>query len=425
MRILIVSYYFPPYNSVGAVRPGKLAEYLHEKGHEVHVIAGHDQPFPLGSECGLPLENVIYCAGWSINTPVELLSGGRAKVASQGFGEHGNKSVKSKLGRLYKTFFHWPDAQIGWINSATIAGKQLLARKKLDLIYVSAPAFSGLIVARRLSKLTGVPWVAEFRDLWTDNHNYQYPGWRKWIESKWESSLLYTASALISVSMPLVHKLKRFGKPIWEIRNGFDPNDAYINTVPAGYLSEGLNIVFTGNVYPQHYDLNCFCAALEKYRLGGGVARVHVAGRNTSAFLEAATASNVDDLFIFHSTVERPVALSMQKCADLLLTFLWDGGSEEGIYSTKLFEYAGAGRPILAIGSPQSDVGVLLESSGIGKACLTVDDLLSNLIQMQETKAKTGELIAKPKNGFDFTRQVQFEILEANLQTLLNKSLKG
>ncbi len=421
MRILIISYYFPPYNSVGAVRPGKLAGYLHEKGHDVHVITDHNQPFPLGSACVLPKANVTYCDGWSVNTPAEILSGGKAKVASQGFGEHGERSLISILGQLYKTFVHWPDAQLGWIKPATTSGKELLAGKKFDLIYASVPSFSGLIIAHRLSKLSGVPWIAEFRDLWTDNHNYQYPKWRQWLERRWEATLLSTASALVSVSMPLVDKLRRFGKPVWEVRNGFDPNDDYADAAPNDYLKIGLNIVFTGNIYSQHYDLKCFCAALEKYRLNGGIARVHVAGRNTSAFLEAAKASNVDDLFISHSTVERPMALSMQKCADILLTFLWDGGSEEGIYSTKLFEYAGACRPILAIGSPQSDVGILLESSGIGKACPTVDAVLSNLAQMQETKTKAGELIAKPKSGFDFTRQAQFEILESKLLELLSE----
>jgi hypothetical protein len=396
-----------------------MAEYLYEKGHDIHVITDRNQPFTLGSECALPAEDITYCNGWSINMPVEILSGGKSKVASKGFGGNGKNSLKSRLGKLYKTFVHWPDAQLGWISSATGVGVKLLATEKFDFIYVSAPSFSGLIIGHRLSKLSGVPWIAEFRDLWTDNHNYQYPKWRRWLETKWEASLLSTASALVSVSKPLVDKLVRFGTPVWEVRNGFDPNDDYVDAVPNSYLKVGLNIVFTGNVYPQHYDLRCFCAALEKYRLIGGVARVHVAGRNISAFLDMAKASNVDDLFIFQSTVERAAALSMQKFADILLTFLWDGGSEEGIYSTKLFEYAGAGRPILAIGSPESDVGLLLENSGIGKACPTVEDVLANFVQMQTIKTKFGEIRTQSKNEFDFTRQTQFEILESKLLGLL------
>lgn len=424
MRILIIAYYFPPYNSVGAVRPGKFADYLHQKGHEVYVITGKNQPFPLGNECILPKVNIIYCDDWSINVPVEFFLGGRTKVAFQGFGGGKNNSFKSALGQLYKTFFHWPDAQLGWIKSATLSGKKIIDKKDLDLIYVSVPAFSGLIIARRLSQLTGVPWVAEFRDLWTDNHNYQQPKWRKWIERKWEKNLLSTASALVSVSMPLVNKLKRFGKPVWEIRNGYDPNDSYIDVVPDDYLQSGLNIVFTGNIYSQHYDLDCFCAALVKYKLSGGVARVHVAGRNTSAFVELVKAFNIEDMFVFHATVERSKALSMQKWADVLLTFLWDGGKEEGIYSTKLFEYAGAGRPILAIGSPQSDIGILLESSEIGKACPTVDVVLAYLTQLQTLKTNVGELVAKPKNGFNFTRQAQFEVLESNLENFLKHKVE-
>lgn len=418
MRILLISYYFPPYNSVGAVRPGKLAEYFHAQGHVVHVLSAKEQPFPEGCSLVLPESQVTYTDWWAVNAPVEFLMGGREKVSKTGFGKGGDAStLKQRLGRLYKTVLHWPDGQVGWVRSATRAGRKLLEQQKFDLIYASAPPFSGFRVAKALSGISGVPWVAEFRDMWTDNHDYQHPVWRKNIEKKWEAHLLATASAVVTVSAPLLEQLKRFKLPAWEIRNGFDPLDfAHLPDV-AGFLMDcdSLNITFTGNLYPEHYDLAVFCEGLFRFRARGGRARVHVAGRNIEALLEQARQSGVGDMLSCHYAVARPVALAMQKASDVLLTFLWDQGKQQGIYSTKLFEYAGCARPILAIGSPDSDVGTMLRVASIGEACETAETVAERLWLWQQIKQRQGTLGTTPEVGFDFTRKAQFAKLESSL----------
>ena len=428
LRILLITYFFPPYNSVGAVRPGKLAAFLHAKGHAVHVLTAKNQPFPLGAKLELPATQVTYADGWSINAPVELLMGGRRKVAHTGFGVGLNpNSLKQRLGRLYKTLLHWPDGQIGWVGSAIKAGRHLLQTQKFDLIYVSAPSFSGCRVARSLSAISGTPWIAEFRDLWTDNHDFQYPEWRLSIEKKWEYRLLATAGALVTVSPPLIEKLKRFKLPTWEIRNGFDPSD-YVNLPDVTRIYKNgndLNITFTGNLYPGHYDLAVFCEGLSRFLALGGKALVHIAGRNVDALLEQARKSGVADLFICHQTVARPVALAMQKASDVLLTFLWDHGNQEGIYSTKLFEYAGCSRPILAIGRPDSDVGVLLTAAAIGSACGTAETVAEKLLGWHTEKSLNGSLSTAPTIGFDFTRGAQFSKLESHLTAFVQTQSSG
>jgi len=59
MKLLLISYYFPPYNSVGGVRPGKLAKYLYNQGHEIDVISA-EQPFPVEAELEIPPERVSF-----------------------------------------------------------------------------------------------------------------------------------------------------------------------------------------------------------------------------------------------------------------------------------------------------------------------------------------------------------------------------
>ncbi len=422
MRILLISYYFPPFNSVGAVRPGKLARWLQRQGHGVHVLTCASQPFPPGLPLEIAQHHVTAVPAWSINAPVEWMRGGRDKVAREGYGAtSGTDSAAGRLGRLYKTLLHWPDGQIGWVGAATRAGRRLLAQHPADLIYCSAPPFSGLRIAATLSAATGTPWVAELRDLWTDNHAADSPRWRHAIERRWEQRLLRSASALVTVSAPLVRRLQRFGPPVWEVRNGCDPEDfANLPAPPEIQAAPGqLHVVFTGNVYDRHYDVDAFCAGLAMDRTAGGQVCVHVAGRNSAALRAAAQRHGVASLFRFQATVPRPQALALQAHADLLLSFLWSGGGDSGVYSAKLFEYAGAGRPVLAVGSP-NDVAALIEKSRIGCVCTDAASVAAALAQARLRKAREGQLRVTPSPDHDFSRARQFTALEAKLRALVN-----
>jgi len=419
LKILLISYYFPPYNTVGAVRPGKLAKYLHRQGHTVHVISSHEPPFVKGLPLEIPEAQVHEARGWSVNAPIQWLLGGRKKVAREGYMQSGSRGGwLQRIGAWYKTLLHWPDAEIGWVGSATALGRQVLASTDFDLIYVTSPSFSALRVGHNLAAGTGIPWVAEFRDLWSDNHSYSHPAWRLYLDRMWEKNLLKSASALVTISSPFAETLKRFDKPVWEIRNGFDPDDL-IDDIPIMETArDTLEIVYTGSVYPEHHDLASFCAGLASFRTQGGKARVNVVGRNVAPLLEAAKTWKVDDWMVFQPTVARRQAISMQRSADVLLLFLWSDGNS-GIYTTKLFEYAGAGRPILAIGPHRCDVGAWIEDANIGAVVSDAQGIANNLLAWQKSKALTGRLETTPTPGHDFTRDTQFAKLETALETLL------
>ena len=421
MRVLLVSYYFPPFNSVGAVRPGKLARYLHEQGHEVHVLTCSNQPYPEGLPLEIPVDRVTGAPAWSVNAPVEWALGGRSKVAREGFGAGGASAGVRGLGHLYRTLLHWPDAQVGWLRSALAAGRALLRLHRFDLVYVSAPPFTGLQVGAALAREAGLPWVAELRDLWTDNHGYGFPRWRRALERRSEAALLGSASALVTVSPPLAEKLRHHGRPVWEVRNGCDPEDFDGLAPPPELVATGdtLEVVFTGNVYPGHYDVGSFCAGLKLYLDEGRAARVHVAGRNTTALRQAAQRAGLEGHFVFHPTLPRAAALAMQRHADVLLFFVWGSGKGDGVFSLKLFEYAGAGRPVLAVGPAATDVARLVEDAGLGSVSTDAVSVAERLRAFARAKREGGVPAVRPRPGFDLTRRSQFRRLERQLATLL------
>src|SRR5262245_41477410 len=59
MKILIVAFWFPPANVIGALRVGKLASYLDRRGHQVQVLTtdvGEDRSAPLE----IQKERIVY-----------------------------------------------------------------------------------------------------------------------------------------------------------------------------------------------------------------------------------------------------------------------------------------------------------------------------------------------------------------------------
>lgn len=418
MRILLISYYFPPYNTVGAVRPGKFAKYLLQNGHEVEVMCAFKPPFPEGIPLEVPIRVIHPVCGWSVNAPLYWLLGGRQRVAEGGFQGIGvGRPLARRLGQWYKTMFHWPDAESGWVGAAVKRGLELMKAQQFDVIYVSAPPFSVLRVGAKLSALTGVPWVADFRDLWSDNHAYDHPKWRLRFDRHWEASLLKTASALITVSPPLAVKLERHNLPTWIIRNGYDPDDFQnLPPVEVRMNNDELLIIYTGNIYPDHHDVDTFCKGLSMFAATGRRARVRVVGRNVAILIDSARRHGVSSLIDVSLTVPRIQALALQKAADVLLMFLWAG--EDGIYTTKFFEYVGAEGSILAIGASNSDLGQWIQSANLGKTAATASQVADELISRYEQK-RSGEVREVVSGSrYEFTRDRQFSALLDYLRAL-------
>ena len=64
----------------------------------------------------------------------------------------------------------FPDAQIGWYPAAAVAeGRRLLRERPFDLVFSSAFPITGHLVAGTLKRRSSLPWVAEFRDPWSDD----------------------------------------------------------------------------------------------------------------------------------------------------------------------------------------------------------------------------------------------------------------
>src|SRR5258707_154620 len=115
LKILIVSYYFPPFNTVGAVRTGKTAKYLVREGHEVKIITAKNQPLMMNLPVEIEEEHIIRTAWLDVNKPIQWLLGGRKKIAAKGYESARNlPNLVKTLGYFYRDWINFPDGQVGW-----------------------------------------------------------------------------------------------------------------------------------------------------------------------------------------------------------------------------------------------------------------------------------------------------------------------
>lgn len=352
MRILIISHAFPPYNSIGAVRVGKTAKYLDEMGHDVRVITTR-QSGPNDLAIEIALDKIVYTPRIDINYPKELLRAKKQNILSidTPVRRIEKSNFVDSLWKAYRVLINIPDEAVGWIPYALRAASVLVRVWKPDLIFASAMPFTSLIIAKRISKRCGIPWVGELRDLWVDHHNYSYPGARRWLDNYLESKVLSSASALVTVSEPLAAVLRlKYNKPIAVILNGFDFSDYSVPEITGS--DKTLRIVYTGSIYKGKMDPSPLFSALQL--LGSYTEKVKVEfygfGRYFFIISQIAEQFGVSHLISVKARLPYTEALLQQKKADVLLLLLWTDLNEQGVYTGKLFEYIGARRPILAIG---------------------------------------------------------------------------
>lgn len=432
MRILMVTYRFPPYNSIGAVRCGKMAKYLIELGHEVKVLSCVNQPLPSTLDVEIPKENIFYSSWWNINAPVELLLGRKNKeVTKDSLNAVGNEDtikglILKSLGKLYKTICHIPDGQMGWKNAAIKMGNGIISDWKPDVIYASAWPISSLIVGDKLASTNNIPWVAELRDLWTDNPYYDAPKWKLGLERVWEQRILNRAAAITTISDHAAEKLeKKYNSPVKVIFNGFDDADFGTEggdrTSSEIFPENTINILYAGMIYPGRRDPEPLLKALthltDEQRTK---VKLYFYGSQLNIVRQLANKLNIAENVIVKKPIAYKSIIELQRKADYLLLLMWDNPLEKGTFTGKFFEYIGAGRPILCVGGKENPPARLIKERSLGKALNKPDEIAKFLIGLIKQKENNGLIPGLPSNaGRGFSRKEQANILSEFLQQIV------
>jgi glycosyltransferase involved in cell wall biosynthesis len=172
MRIIIVSYYFPPLGLAGTARPLALANYFAALGNEVFVVSVKPIAYPAHDESMLTqLDHRITVVRVGSTDPARLQR--FLPVISL-------KRLLSRSAKSAAAATMFPDSKIGFVPAATRAVKRLLSPDERTLLITTSPPISAHLVGLACADESQVNWIADFRDIWSslplsaaDSERYQ------------------------------------------------------------------------------------------------------------------------------------------------------------------------------------------------------------------------------------------------------------
>ena len=204
-KILVVTYYWPPSGGPGVQRVLKFCKYLPKYGWEPIILSVSDGDFPvLDESLTLEAENflVFKTKPFSFHKIFNFLNKKKNTPTFQ-LSSSFNDSLFVKLSRWIRLNIIIPDGRIGWLPGAVKKGNDIIRQHKIKAILSTAPPYTTHLIAKSLSLSNKIPWVADFRDPWTDRF-YNFENNRSWVTKKLdkylEESVIKKASKCITVS---------------------------------------------------------------------------------------------------------------------------------------------------------------------------------------------------------------------------------
>lgn len=393
-NVLIVTYFFPPMSEIGGVRLYGLAKYLLECGWNPIILTPvlPGEPDPRFRVIQTPYDDVVglWKKRMGLNTKESLnaqLGVSRAKD---------RPSVIDRLVYLPNEVITYPDPIRGWYKHAVQAGERLLQSERIDAILSSSYPITCHLIAKTLAEKYPIPWVADLRDLWTQNSYSNHCALRRFAEKRLELQTLGKANALVTVSRPLADDLSRLHahKPVYVITNGFDPEDA---SFAPPELTDKFTITYTGALYGGKRDPSMLFEALKNLISDGVIdperVEVRFFGSQDPWLFDEIKGAGLDGIVKVFGFVPRDQALLRQRESQLLLLLLWNNPQDKGVYTGKVFEYLAAGRPIIALGGPEeSVVKDLLNETQAGHYISSLEDLEFVLSRYYSEYLRTGAI---------------------------------
>ncbi|KAA6187865.1 glycosyltransferase family 4 protein [Thiohalocapsa marina] len=358
IRILLFAYEFPPVLAAQALRWYYLSNELARLGAELDVLSP-SIPNLWGFEPTLEASVQVHrCFAGPF---VGLSSFGARRFRSQGSpnpeiaaASPSGPSPPTPVERAYRWArgildqVVFPDVRTEWLPFAWHAARRLHAKRRYDLIISSHEPGVDLLLGLRAQRAWGLPWLVDLADPLVAPYT---PKWRMRLDVRLERQVCQRADRLLVTTEAVARTLAaRHNLPpnrfTW-IRQGFDqrwrPAPDY--ELPEDWPKGRFVVLFTGTFYPGFRAPDAFIQALSALK---DVHLVLVGDMGPFAAAFRAIGNRVTLL----GKQPHDTCLELQRRADVLINL---GNRGDDQVPGKIYEYLGAGRPVLHIATNASD----------------------------------------------------------------------
>lgn len=369
-RLLLISPYFPPLKAIGSKRAVNIVQGLTALDWKVDILCTREffqneittyqfeVPNGVTVDCG-------FVTRW-LRPIIKLL---KSRPKTQKIGSQNAPSQKTKNTGMSLT----PFDQYMWdVPGAVRTGKKMIRRKRPDVILVNADPWSGLLVGHLLSKWSGIPWVADFRDPWTafDQKMALRPNLIRKMIYHYERKFFNSASKVIFNTENCLEEYNRkYEKSTRDrftfVRNAYNMNLYDQDKIPN--LSKTFVFGYFGSFrdfVSSEFLLKGFTIFIRRYKLSTQQVTLKVFGSINDDFSYYMHKFGLHHYVQLEGTVRVEESLNVLRSWDTLILVV--DPHYRLMIPAKLYDYLAARKPVLAL-SENEEVNRIIAITKSGK----------------------------------------------------------
>ena len=432
-RVLIITYYWPPSGGSGVQRWLKMSKYLPKYGWQPVIYTTENAEYPIVDPS---LEKDVSAEAEIIKRPIiepytfykKFLGMKQSETIKAGFAsETQKKGWKERISLWIRGNLFIPDARCWWVKPSVKYLKNYLQEHPVDAIISTGPPHSMHLIALELKKTLNLPWIADFRDPWTEIDFYDELHLTRWADHKQhklEHQVLTQADRVVTVSWNWARGLGRLGnRNVRIIQNGYDW--AVKPTVSEKHTSDVFSLTHIGTIGPAR-NAPTLWKALQELKSEmegfGKDLRIKLVGAVDQSVIKDLETCGLMENTELTAHVPHDEVQQIQENSQVLLLLVNDAPNAMGILTGKLYEYLASRRPILAIGPEDGDAAQLLAETKAGQ--------IVGFENKEKMKAIVRDLYQRylenglPDNTNAEVEQYSREALAGEYVRLINKTIR-
>jgi glycosyltransferase involved in cell wall biosynthesis len=415
-KVLIITYYWPPSGGAGVQRWLKFVKYLRNFGWEPVVYTPENPEYPaidnsLLKDIPQGIE-IIRTPIWEPYSFYKKLVGAKKneRINAGFLSEKKRPGLAERFSIWLRGNFFIPDARKFWIRPSVKFLAKYLKQHPVDAIVSTGPPHSMHMIALGVKKRTGLPWLADFRDPWTNidfYHELMLSSWADRKHHRQELSVLKNADEVVVISKSMkTDYLKLLNRDYSVITNGYDQDD--VGKVEA-VIDERFSIAHIGTMVKTRNPLLLWEVLSEEITRNADFANdleIKLVGSVDYSVTESIEAAGLGNYVNKISYVPHNEVIKIQQQSQVLLLLINDTPNAKVILPGKFFEYMAARRPILCVGPRDGDAAEVILETNAGYVSEKDDkESIRKAINELYSRFRTGKNIVDSKGIGRFSRE--------------------
>ncbi len=375
-RVLIITYYWPPSGGAGVQRWLKFTKYLPGLGWKPIVYTPENPEAPVEDPTLLkdiaPEAEVVKRPIWEPYSWYKRFLGisSSEKINAGFISETEKPARKERVSVWIRGNMFIPDARKFWVRPSIRFLKGYLAENPVDLLITTGPPHSMHLIGLALSRQSEIPWLADFRDPWTQIDFYDQLRLSARADRKHqrlERQVLLGADRVITVGNVLAGNLEHIsGRKVKVITNGYDAADFDSKEAPPDQKFSIIHVGAMNRDRNHEAFWNAIAALVRERDDFAGAAEVRLIGKTDISVLSTIQKLGLGDQVVRTEYIEHEQIAGILQSAHLLYLPINRTPKPDFIVTGKIFEYLASGTPILGTGPVDGDSSAILRESGRG-----------------------------------------------------------